>query len=99
MSSGGLSPSTSSSFRWANPAAMIPRSPCPSIRLKGASSAHRSTGRQPIVQGAVLLHDVAGDGHEPPGFADQPQVRLAVRALGDVDRLDLLDEAPGDRGR
>ena len=61
--------------------------PCPRIRLNGRPSTHRACGLQPLVQGAVLLDDVPRDGHEPPGLAHQPQVRLAIRPLGQLDRL------------
>ena len=51
---------------------------------------------QPLVQGRGASRRRCGDGDESPRFPDQPEIRLRERSLGDVDRLGLLDEAPGD---
>ena len=98
-SSRGASPSTSSSLRWANPAAMMPRSPAPSIRLKGASSAQRSMSASRSCKARCFSTTLRGTGTNRQGSRTRPEVGLRVRPLGDVDRLGLLDEAPGDRAR
>ncbi len=42
----------------------------------------------------MLPHDVLGNWHEAPGLADEAQIGLRVGAVGDVDRLGLVGEAP-----
>jgi hypothetical protein len=47
-----------------------------------------------LVEFTVLLYDVAGDRHKAPGLASEAQVVLAIRAIGQFDRLCLQGEAP-----
>ena len=61
---------------------MIPCSPLPSIRLNGASIGPWFERRQPLVQVAVFLDDVSGNGHESPGLAGEPQIGCGYGPCG-----------------